>query len=171
MAGVLIISITSYIIVPHVKIVSSDWLNEVHHSMLLCSGCNMTADSIFPCMSNQQRFGMVSEKLGILPLWGLFGIIKQIWHPSGGNLMEWIPLGGWFLTGFALRKTILSWGSIPSGYPHWDVIYVYCYSRRRSSVDQCLTQYLETGCLKLAVVKFLGVQIFKRDHNILIFQP
>ena len=36
---------------------------------------------------------------------------------------------------------------------------------------QCLSQDLETGCLKLAVVKFLGVQIFKGDHNILIFQP
>ena len=32
---------------------------------------------------------------------------------------------------------------------------------------QCLSQDLETGCLKLAVVKFWGVQIFKRDHNIL----
>ena len=39
------------------------------------------------------------------------------------------------------------------------------------STDQCLSQDLETGCLKLAVVKFLGVQIFKGDHNILIFQP
>ena len=36
---------------------------------------------------------------------------------------------------------------------------------------QCLSQYLETGCLKLAVVKCLGVQIFKGDHNILIFEP
>ena len=36
---------------------------------------------------------------------------------------------------------------------------------------QCLSQDLETGCLKLAVVKFLGVHIFKGDHNILIFQP
>ena len=35
---------------------------------------------------------------------------------------------------------------------------------------QCLSQDLETGCLKLAVVIFLGVQIFKGDHNILIFQ-
>ena len=40
-----------------------------------------------------------------------------------------------------------------------------------SSLNQCLSQDLETGCLKLAVVKFLGVQIFKGDHNILIFQP
>ena len=37
--------------------------------------------------------------------------------------------------------------------------------------QQCLSLDLETGCLKLAVVKFLGVQIFKGDHNILIFQP
>ena len=36
---------------------------------------------------------------------------------------------------------------------------------------QCLSQDFETGCLKLAVVKFLGVQIFKGDHNILIFLP
>ena len=35
---------------------------------------------------------------------------------------------------------------------------------------QCLSQDLESGCLKLAVVKFLGVQISKGDHNILIFQ-
>ena len=32
---------------------------------------------------------------------------------------------------------------------------------------QCLSQDLETGCLKLAVVKFLGLQIFKGDHNII----
>ena len=36
---------------------------------------------------------------------------------------------------------------------------------------QGFSQDLETGCLKLAVVKFLGVQIIKGDHNILIFQP
>ena len=38
-------------------------------------------------------------------------------------------------------------------------------------VLKCLSQDLETGCLKLTVVKFLGVHIFKGDHNILIFQP
>ena len=37
--------------------------------------------------------------------------------------------------------------------------------------DQCLSQDFEIGCLKLAVLRFLGVQIFKGDHNILIFQP
>ena len=36
---------------------------------------------------------------------------------------------------------------------------------------QGLSQELENGCLKLAIVKFLGVQIFKGDHNILRFQP
>ena len=38
-------------------------------------------------------------------------------------------------------------------------------------LDQCLSQDLETGCLKLVVENFWGVQIFKGDHNILIFQP
>ena len=37
--------------------------------------------------------------------------------------------------------------------------------------EQCLSQDLESGCLKLAVVKFFGVQILKGDHNILIFPP
>ena len=41
----------------------------------------------------------------------------------------------------------------------------------RYDIAQCLSRDLKTGCLKLAVVKFLGVQIFKGDHNILIFQP
>ena len=36
---------------------------------------------------------------------------------------------------------------------------------------QGLSQDLETGCLKLAIVKFLGVQTVKGDHNLLIFQP
>ena len=36
---------------------------------------------------------------------------------------------------------------------------------------QGLSQDLGTGCPKMAIVKILGVQIFKGDHNILIFQP
>ena len=40
-----------------------------------------------------------------------------------------------------------------------------------STVHQGLSQDSETGCLKLAIVKFMGVQIFKVDYNILIFQP
>ena len=31
----------------------------------------------------------------ILPNWGLFGIIKQIYHASVGILMECLPSGGW----------------------------------------------------------------------------
>ena len=38
-------------------------------------------------------------------------------------------------------------------------------------MKQCLSQDFATGCLKLAVVKYLGVQIFKGYPNILIFQP
>ena len=37
--------------------------------------------------------------------------------------------------------------------------------------SQGLSQDLETGCLKLAIVNFLGIQIFKGDHNILRFHP
>ena len=39
------------------------------------------------------------------------------------------------------------------------------------SLQQGLSQVLETGCPKLAFVIVLGVQIFKGDHNILRFQP
>ena len=35
---------------------------------------------------------------------------------------------------------------------------------------QGLCQDLETVCSKLAIVKCLGIQIFKGDHNILGFQ-
>ena len=37
--------------------------------------------------------------------------------------------------------------------------------------EQGLNQDLETGCPKLAIVKFWDVQIFKGDHNIFRFQP
>ena len=40
-----------------------------------------------------------------------------------------------------------------------------------ATTTQGLSQDLETGCLNLAIVKFLGVQIFKGKHNILTFQP
>ena len=51
--------------------------------------------------------------------------------------------------------------------------FLFCLTLKKGSYEpsQCLSQDLETGCLKLAVVKSLGVQIFKGDHNILIFQP
>ena len=37
--------------------------------------------------------------------------------------------------------------------------------------NQGLSQDLESGCLKLAIVKFLDVQIFKGGNNIFKFQP
>ena len=40
-----------------------------------------------------------------------------------------------------------------------------------NSQAQGLIQDLGTGCPNLAIFKFLGVQIFKGDHNILRFQP
>ena len=43
-------------------------------------------------------------------------------------------------------------------------------STLRWSPEQSLSQDLETGCLKLAIVNLLGVQIFKGDNNILQFQ-
>ena len=46
-----------------------------------------------------------------------------------------------------------------------------CFGKIQSTLRHGLSQDLETGCPKLAIVKFLGVQIFKGDHNILRFQP
>ena len=39
------------------------------------------------------------------------------------------------------------------------------------AINQGLSQDLETGCLKLAIVKILGVEILKWDHIILRFHP
>ena len=60
-----------------------------------------------------------------------------------------------------------------SGYPlnTGELIYRLISIFLAQTYKQCLSQDLETGCLKLAVVKSLGVQIFKGYHNILIFQP
>ena len=44
------------------------------------------------------------------------------------------------------------------------------YSKDKDTI-QGHSQDLETGCPKLAIEKFLGIQILKRDHNILGFQP
>ena len=53
-------------------------------------------------------------------------------------------------------------------YGNWSMVtnHSFCLC-----LNQCLRQDLETGCLKLAIVKFLGVQIFRGYHNILRFQP
>ena len=36
--------------------------------------------------------------------WGLFSMIKQICHASGGNTMECFPSGGWFSLGIRPRE-------------------------------------------------------------------
>ena len=41
----------------------------------------------------------------------------------------------------------------------------------KSIGNQGLSQDLETGCLKLAIEKLLGVQIFEGYHITLRFQP
>ena len=52
----------------------------------------------------------------------------QIQHPSGDNMMERIPREDvFFFLGFALGKTILPQGSVPSCDPHLDVICVLLY--------------------------------------------
>ena len=43
----------------------------------------------------------------------------------------------------------------------WDTPHLPSAVREVYFVRQCLSQDLETGCLKLAVVKCWGVQIFK----------
>ena len=53
----------------------------------------------------------------------------------------------------------------------WKGILVIMIKMRRTGTGQGLSQDLGTGCPKLAIVKFLGVQMFKGDHNILRFQP
>ena len=45
------------------------------------------------------------------------------------------------------------------------------YGVKKIPTNHGLSQDLETGCPKLAIVKLLGIQIFKGDHNILKFQP
>ena len=36
--------------------------------------------------------------------WGLFSMIKQICHASGGNMMKCLPSGGWFSLGLRPRE-------------------------------------------------------------------
>ena len=45
------------------------------------------------------------------------------------------------------------------------------YRKHFASTKQGLSQDLEIGCPKLAIVKFNGVQMFRGDHNLLRFQP
>ena len=66
------------------------------------------------------------------------------------------------------QQVSLYWHSVirgPSAHPIASLVNL------RHSSYQGLSQNLETGCLKLAIAKFLGIQIFKGEHNILIFLP
>ena len=45
-----------------------------------------------------------------------------------------------------------------------NINYYVQYGSIRKYCMQCLSQDLETGCLKLALVKSLGVQFFKGDQ-------
>ena len=62
--------------------------------------------------------------IDIIPNWGFSGIIKQVWHPGGDTLMEYLPREDGFPSGFALKENHPPSGDIPSGYPHRDVIFV-----------------------------------------------
>ena len=88
-------------------------------------------------------------------------------------------LSGGILSGGILSGGILSWGDIVRGdivrgdIVRGDIVrgdIVLEPTQTAHTYHQGLSQDLETGCLKLAVVKFLGVQIFKGDNNILRFQ-
>ena len=43
--------------------------------------------------------------------------------------------------------------------------------KKEMKTDQALSQDLEAGCQKLAIVTLFGIQFFKGDHNILRLQP
>ena len=82
-----------------------------------------TADRFSPYISDRQWFDMVSENFDILPLWGLFGIMKQIRHTGGSDLMKWI-LARIVPVGLYPRESHLPSGMHSINYPHWDVIFV-----------------------------------------------
>ena len=75
---------------------------------------------------------------------GIIQLLNDKMHPYGFKLkISWSPLEYW------MSKTF-----IELHYRH-----------------QGLSQDFETGCLKLAIVKFWGVQTFRGYHNILRLQP
>ena len=63
--------------------------------------------------------------------WGLLGIIKQICHASGGNMMECFPSGGWFSLGLRPRENHPPSGKhsimLPPLAWHICIIYIYIY--------------------------------------------
>ena len=66
--------------------------------------------------------------LGLADCYYLF-TVPLLWDTFGN--MNTMLLVYFILTSFSV-KVAFSWGgSIPSGYPHWDVIFVYCRCRHR----------------------------------------
>ena len=65
------------IIIPHTKIVSWDWLTDVHHSMVLHHQSSVTLTS---SKTADSLFHHISWNFDILPTWGLFGIINMAWR-------------------------------------------------------------------------------------------
>ena len=79
-------------IIPHVKIVSCDWLTKVGNSSCPPAKCPPAKRPPF----SLDLLADIVVFIDILPNWGLFGIIKQICHASVGILMKCLPSGGWF---------------------------------------------------------------------------
>ena len=77
---------------------------SVSHQLSVTLPSSKTANNIFPASATDSGKIWSASNFDILPLWGLFGIIKQIWNSSGVNRIKWIPSGGWFLSYFALGK-------------------------------------------------------------------
>ena len=79
----------------------------------------------------------------------LNGIMRPVFSEREWVVFYWLSAQCW------------SWMTIICPYL---LLYVHTYV-------QGFSHDLETGCPKLAIVKFLGVQNFKGDQNILRFQP
>ena len=52
------------------------------------------------------------------------------------------PSGGWFSPGLRPRENHPPSGDIPSGYPHWGVIFVYCTSILFEYVRGCVEVFM-----------------------------
>ena len=73
--------------------------------------------------------------------WGLFSMIKQICHASGGNMMECLPSGGWFSLGLRPRENHPPSGKhsimLPPLAWHICIMYVYNLCVRCSVLRLC----------------------------------
>ena len=108
-------------------LVTPDRESASHQSSVICDlDLIQNIRRSLPASATSSGFISCVGFIDILPLLGLFGIIKQIWHPSGGNMMKWKTRGRVVFLGPRPWENIFPRGSIPSCYPHWDVICIYC---------------------------------------------